>query len=319
MSSISFLLDVAESIESRRQAEDALKSLTGRLAGPVDAANVLPVPLLENSAGAPPSKEEEHREILNASMQASTSSIPSLTTAESTGTINMVAGDQSSNAVVSTVSQSAPAIQVPFMTLPHNLIFPNYFNAFQYPMGPDPYEGLAGSAAHHASGGIDGTDGDSNADSMDQDGMIHDNIPEPVIVDSNGAPMYKCPFIECQRKVWLLGFCNRDDYDLHMNLHKCQWTSRSASGERRFIVCRYIPISYDDAVTHLEQHIECDAVPYLKPEERQTVNMSEVNRTIYFCSWQTCSSIPYCQKGTTNRAHIHQHIRKHLSLNGSIK
>ena len=39
------------------------------------------------------------------------------------------------------------------------------------------------------------------------------------------------------------------------------------------------------------------------------------NKIWYFCPWQTCSAWAYSQKGTTNRSHIRDHVRRHLASN----
>ena len=129
-------------------------------------------------------------------------------------------------------------------------------------------------------------------------------------------PVFKCPFVECERKIWLRGFWNETDYLLHMNLHRCQWMLFSEYGDN-YTPCRYIPTSYEDALAHLEHHIDHDTLPHVRADLSVKIP-GESRRTLYFCPIQCCTSIPYCSKGTPNKAHIHQHIRKHLSQTGAV-
>ena len=137
--------------------------------------------------------------------------------------------------------------------------------------------------------------------------IIQASSHDSLLDENPSAParlIIKCPFRQCQRKVWLTGFPVVADFQLHMAFHRCQWMIR-VDGGRRHQACSHIPLTTEDAVNHLEDHIENDALPQLRAIDGS-------NRLLYFCPYQTCMSAPYTEKGSTNRSHVHQHIRKHL-------
>ena len=128
------------------------------------------------------------------------------------------------------------------------------------------------------------------------------------------SSFFKCPFVECRKKSWLLGFTTKSEFELHMSLHRCQWILQS-NEDGYSLQCKYIPTSTKDAIDHLDQHIDHDDVPRIKSDNASS---NSNTRTSYFCPIATCTSVSYCSRGTTNKAHIHEHIRKHLSHNAFI-
>ena len=139
--------------------------------------------------------------------------------------------------------------------------------------------------------------------------VVYSPISQPPTVMN----LLRCPFVECEKKAWFRGFALKEDYDFHLSLHRCQWTVISQDGAK-FASCRFIPSSTDEAVSHLEKHIENDQLPQIRAADNTSQVPGEARRTMYFCPIQTCSSDSYCRKGSTNKAHLLQHIRKHLGL-----
>lgn len=140
-------------------------------------------------------------------------------------------------------------------------------------------------------GGNNGGVSDSTVDGTNRTGF---NIkPTP----------FRCSFQSCTSRVWLPGFQSSEERNLHMQLHRCQWLVWL--GHSRYKQCSYIPINEEDMTQHMEEHIAKDRIPALRREGE--------NRVLYFCPYQTCTSMPYAVKGAANKAHIVNHIRKHTA------
>ena len=129
---------------------------------------------------------------------------------------------------------------------------------------------------------------------------------------SVGIPeaVFKCPLSECRKKIWSPFFNTIDDYKMHMSFHQCQWSVES-SNSGLYVTCKYVPSSTEDALHHLERHIDNDPLPQIRKEFKSSDD-SNSKRSVYFCPIQTCVSQSYAEKGSCNKAHVYQHIRKHL-------
>ena len=128
----------------------------------------------------------------------------------------------------------------------------------------------------------------------------------PHFTGSSGGS-FKCQFIECKKKIWLNGFRTARDFKYHNELHRCQWMIRSDKDSSIFSPCDYMPNGSQDMVNHIDDHIDRDLVPAMKCRDR----------TVYFCPWQCCTSDAYTQKGSSNKSHVHLHIKKHAYLNNT--
>ena len=79
-------------------------------------------------------------------------------------------------------------------------------------------------------------------------------------------------------------------------------------------------------LVHIEQHLANDLLPSIREYVitrgySTSILLSRDDRVVFFCPMGTCASLPYAQKGSTNRSHIVKHIKKHIGepVNGYPK
>lgn len=124
----------------------------------------------------------------------------------------------------------------------------------------------------------------------------------------------QCHYNCCKLKPWLNSFESQEDLQQHYDLHRydiffpirCQMLVVTTEGSYK--QCDFIPMNEQELINHMEMHIKRDASPS---------QVCENGAVIYYCPFQTCSSISYSIKGTVNRGHLMQHIRKHCRLSGN--
>lgn len=114
--------------------------------------------------------------------------------------------------------------------------------------------------------------------------------------------IYQCQFSICQSKVWFPGFKTEKELHQHMKLHRCQWIYTDEEGKYAGS-CTYIPFDDDDLERHLTGHLANDRIP----------SDTRKSRKVWYCPWEVCSSSSYANKGSNNRSHMVDHIKKHLA------